>query len=220
LLLVGDGQQAVYPGGYTLSEAGVSVTGRATVLNRNYRNAVEIFTTALEVVRSDLFDDLDADSMPGAREVVVDRRGGVVVSRTTQSFVEQRTKLIGALQAAIVDGVRSGEIAVLVKTRRDVETWLVSLRAAGLAASQLTDYDGTATDAVKVGTYQRAKGLEFACVFLPDYDRAIDKQLATETDDAYRERAELQRRQLFVAMTRARDRLWLGSRGQRAAFVR
>ncbi len=213
LLLVGDGQQAVYPGGYTLSEAGVSVTGRATVLNRNYRNATEIFSTALEIVRSDLFDDLDTDSLPGARNVIVDRQGGVVVARTTRSFVEQRSELIRALQAAIADGVGPGEIAVLVKFRRDVETWLVSLNAADILATSLADYDGKSSDAVKVGTYQRAKGLEFACVFLPDYDRAIDKQTETETEEAYRERAELQRRQLFVAMTRARDRLWLGSRG-------
>ena len=43
-------------------------------------------------------------------------------------------------------------------------------------------------------------------------DASDDAPFDTETDDAYRERAELQRRQLFVAMTRARDRLWLGSR--------
>lgn len=212
LLLVGDGQQAVYPGGFTLSEAGVSVVGRATVLNRNYRNAAQIFEAALEVVSSDVFDDLDVDSLPGTRDVVVDRHGGVVVSRTTRTFVEQREELIRALRAAIADGVRPGDIAVLTKHRREVDAWLVFLKAARIAAIALEDYDGTSSTAVKVGTYQRAKGLEFACVFLPDYDRAVDAQFDTETDDAYRERAELQRRQLFVAMTRARDRLWLGSR--------
>ena len=31
LLMVGDGQQSVYPGGFTLSEAGISVVGRSTV---------------------------------------------------------------------------------------------------------------------------------------------------------------------------------------------
>ena len=85
-----------------------------------------------------------------------------------------------------------------MKTRKDVETWLVSLNAAGIAATPLVDYDGTASDAVKVGTYQRAKGLEFACVLLRDCDRAVDRQQEAETDDAYRERAELQRRRLFV----------------------
>jgi hypothetical protein len=38
LLLVGDGQQSIYPGGFTLAEAGISVVGRSTVLDRNYRN--------------------------------------------------------------------------------------------------------------------------------------------------------------------------------------
>lgn len=33
---------------------------------------------------------------------------------------------------------------------------------------------------------------------------------AYEDDDTYRERLGLLRRQLFVAMTRARDRLWSG----------
>jgi superfamily I DNA/RNA helicase len=81
----------------------------------------------------------------------------------------------------------------------------------------LADYRGTTSDAVKVGTYQRAKGLEFKCVFIPDRDRAVSPRAAEETEDAYRERAELQRRQLFVAMTRARDRLWLGTLAARKA---
>jgi hypothetical protein len=213
LLLVGDGQQSVYVGGFALAEAGVSVTGRGTVLDRNYRNAGEVLKAAFEVVLADQFDDLEGDPVAGVREIEVDRQGGVVARRTARTFTEQRDDLVRALLKAIADGVRLGDIGVLVKTRRDVETWLVSLAVAGVAAISLESYDGTTTDAVKIGTYQRAKGLEFACVFLPDYDRAVDVQSGDEADDAYRERAELQRRQLFVAMTRARDRLWLCSRG-------
>ena len=41
---------------------------------------------------------------------------------------------------------------------------------------------------------------------------AIPRQDVGEPDDAYRERAALARRQLFVGMTRARDRLWVGTR--------
>jgi hypothetical protein len=41
LLLVGDGRQAVYPGGVRLRDAGIDVTGRAAVLRTNYRNTVE-----------------------------------------------------------------------------------------------------------------------------------------------------------------------------------
>ncbi|MFE0459412.1 UvrD-helicase domain-containing protein [Kitasatospora sp. NPDC058965] len=43
LLLIGDGQQAVYPGGFRVSEAGIDIRGdRGQVLRTNYRNAKEI----------------------------------------------------------------------------------------------------------------------------------------------------------------------------------
>ena len=38
LNLIGDGQQTIYPGGYTLAEAGVSIAGRGVVMDTNYRN--------------------------------------------------------------------------------------------------------------------------------------------------------------------------------------
>ena len=61
----------------------------------------------------------------------------------------------------------------------------------------------------ELGTYRRVKGLEFKSVFLPRIDAA--RGPGEPGDDAARERSELARRQLFVAMTRARDLLWLGS---------
>jgi hypothetical protein len=37
--LIGDGQQSIYPGGYTLGELGISIAGRGVVMTRNYRRA-------------------------------------------------------------------------------------------------------------------------------------------------------------------------------------
>jgi hypothetical protein len=65
LLIVGDGQQAVYPGGFTLAEAGIAVTGRAAVLRSNYRNAAEILDVAARVVATDEYDDLEGTPRRG-----------------------------------------------------------------------------------------------------------------------------------------------------------
>ena len=62
---------------------------------------------------------------------------------------------------------------------------------------------------MKLGSYRRAKGLEFKHVYLPQYTAA--GATAAGTGDAARERRTLARSQLYVAMTRARDTLWLGS---------
>ncbi len=212
LLLVGDGQQSVYPGGFTLRETGVSVAGRATVLNRNYRNAGEILAAAFEVVGSDDFDDLDESTVSAVRDIEIDRQGGVVGRYVAPNLAAERAELVRALKYAKAEGVRTGDMAVLVPDNRTAQGWASVLRNTGIEVALLDrEYDGTTSDAVKVGTYQRAKGLEFACVFLPGHDHAVAPRSDAESDDAYRERAELQRRQLFVAMTRARDRLWLGA---------
>ncbi|WP_322761223.1 3'-5' exonuclease [Frankia sp. Cr2] len=81
----------------------------------------------------------------------------------------------------------------------------------------LKEYDGTTCEAVKVGTYHRAKGLDFAHVCIPDRNRFPRPQHASESTDAYRERAQLERRQMYVALTRARDSLWVGIREPLAA---
>src|SRR5690606_18646763 len=57
--LIGDGQQSIYPGGYTLGELGIRIAGRSVVMNRNYRNTVEIARFASDVVRERAFIDIE-----------------------------------------------------------------------------------------------------------------------------------------------------------------
>ena len=79
----------------------------------------------------------------------------------------------------------------------------------GLPTLRLEDYEGLPTSAVKVGTYKRSKGLEFKQVFLPRLD-LVDLSHQDSTDQANSESQDIPRRSIFVALTRARDRIWLG----------
>jgi len=83
-----------------------------------------------------------------------------------------------------------------------------ALLAAGLPVVNLEEYSGVPIDAIKVGTIKRAKGLEFKQVLIPDIRR---EHTLTQppVEDTERERWELTRRELYVAMTRARDGLWV-----------
>ena len=211
LYLIGDGQQAVYPGGFTLAEAGISVTGRATVLRTNYRNTVEIVEAATRIVARDQFDDLEDDPSPGARDVTVVRRGYVpIVVRP-----DDRHSLDVALTSQILSTIRNlvvpaGDIAVLVRTRAELDRYSGVLKRAGIPCVDLQDYDGIASDRVKVGTFKRAKGLEFKFVLIPGLRGSASSRWPGESEDSHRERAERERRELYVGMTRARDGLWLG----------
>ena len=64
-------------------------------------------------------------------------------------------------------GLGWGDVGVLCFTTWQVCDAVTLLRTAGTPVVKLTDYDGVPTDAVKVGTIKRAKGLEFKQVLLP-----------------------------------------------------
>lgn len=211
LFIVGDGQQAVYPGGFTLKEAGVSVHSRSTVLTRNYRNGSEILRAALEIVSGDDFGDLDVERDAGARAYETERPGGVVRRFPSVDRRSQRDELLADLRIQIDSGARAGDIALLVATKAAARTWRDDLEVNGVPTQDLETYEGVSNNSLKVGTYRRAKGLEFAQVYVPDIDPAITRPEDPEASDTARERSELERRCLFVAMTRARDRLWLGT---------
>ncbi|NYD47542.1 superfamily I DNA/RNA helicase [Actinomadura luteofluorescens] len=209
LLLIGDGQQAVYPGGFRLGEAGIGIKGRGAVLRTNYRNAAEILQTAMELVSDDPFDDLDGPSPNGRRSVDLTYHDGRVLRVEAADGADHDQRLVEAIKE-LADGPGAfADMAVLCRSLKEIGDYHRLLTRAGIPVLRLENYDGRPVDAVKLGTYRRAKGLEFKYVFLPHHD--ADLPASTKEAAADQERAELARRQLFVAMTRARDLLWLGS---------
>ena len=102
--------------------------------------------------------------------------------------------------------VDAGDVAVLVATNRLAKAALRGLAARGIECMDLDRYEGKPIDEVKVGTFHRAKGLEFKVVFVPSLG-SDDFPPAVRSEAESDERAGLALSQLFVAMTRARDAL-------------
>lgn len=210
LVLLGDGQQAIYPGGFSLGALGIDVRGRSTILKTNYRNTAEILSAALAIVEGDEYDDGDDELASGPRDVAVLRRG-LVPERHSFSDVELHDLALGEalLDTATSSTADLGDLAVLLPTRALVVEYLAVIDELGLGGQDLEEYDGTHSSAVKVGTYKRSKGLEFKKVFLPRLDALeLDGLAVSEATDS--DRLEFVRRSLFVALTRARDAVWLG----------
>ncbi len=132
--------------------------------------------------------------------------------------------LIEHVRSLLRAGVHLGDIGILTHTNFAAGDVSAALAAAGLRSIELLAYDGTPVDAIKVGTIKRAKGLEFKQVLVvrtpprlfepaPVADDAADSLASPDASasvSADAERRELDRRELYVAMTRARDGLWVG----------
>ncbi|MFF7244294.1 UvrD-helicase domain-containing protein [Embleya sp. NPDC008237] len=217
LLLIGDGQQAVYPGGFRLADAGIDIRGdRGQVLRVNYRNRERVLRTALAVVADDDFEDFDGDRLSGRRDVELTYHDGETFEGTWPTGAEHDGALVAALRA-LADAGAIGDAAVLCPSRKDIEHYRRLLTKARLPVLALESYHGVEANAIKLGSYRRAKGLEFKHVFLPRYDAAVRTAGAPGFVDASEavlaEHHELARRQLFVAISRARESVWKGRIG-------
>jgi hypothetical protein len=208
-LLVGDGQQSIYPGGYTLAEIGVDIAGRGVVLDTNYRNTRQILEFASRLVDGDEYADIEGVIRPGEIPKTVDRDGPRPTVARCASAEERDRLMVEHIRTVLQHvGTAAGDIGVLCTRRKEVEHCVDLLRRAGFPVIELTRYDGRTSGAIKVGTIKRAKGLEFKQVLLPGVRRE-EVSSTPPTDEAARERWTLLRRELYVGMTRARDGLWV-----------
>lgn len=213
--LIGDGQQTIYPGGYTLAEAGLSVAGRGVILDINYRNTAEILEAAATIVASDQYTDIEDAAVlryEASRPVV--RHGKRPIRAVFATRAEHDAALVSYVRSVIASidtGV--GDVGVLCTNNGDAKRAAILLERAGIPTIDLLDYNGVPVEKVKVGTVQRAKGLEFKQVLLPWTDASLLAPRTSADADALSrdEKAERERRVLYVGMTRARDGLWVGS---------
>ncbi|GMA93059.1 nuclease-related domain-containing DEAD/DEAH box helicase [Homoserinibacter gongjuensis] len=215
--LIGDGQQTIYPGGYTLAEAGLSVAGRGVILDTNYRNTAEILEAAATIVASDQYTDIeDAAALRYEASRPVERHGKRPIRAAFATRAEHDAALVSHVRAVITSiDTGLGDVGVLCTNNGDAKRAAILLERAGIPTVDLLDYNGVPVEKVKVGTIQRAKGLEFKQVLLPWTDATLlAPRRSADGDAASRdEKAERERRVLYVGMTRARDGLWVGSVG-------
>lgn len=217
LFIVGDGAQKIYPGGFTLAQAGMDVRGNSYVLRVNYRNTREIIDAAMACTGSEKINDLGDEYARGDATVDAVRNNKVkpclVLAPVFRDRVEYVVKKIQELRES--QGLKFGDIGIFAPTSAKVERVLKIFRSTSLCPyfQDLKKFKGYPKDFdfIKIGTIDRAKGLEFKVVFLFEISEKSFPPPRTdkETDAEYDERRTLEISRLFVAMTRARDRLFL-----------
>lgn len=214
LFIVGDGAQKIYPGGFTLAQAGIDVRGNSSVLRVNYRNSHEIITAAMACTGSEQVDDLGESYERGDDEVRgVTTREGVRPCLVRGGDFGGQIRFIAetARRLAASANLDLGDIGVLAPTNKMAERAQGGLQAVKLDCQSLAKFDGRSTSLIKTGTFKRAKGLEFKVVFLLGLgvDSFPGPKRPWQTAEENEERRALETTELFVAMTRARDGLFL-----------
>ncbi|MCO7191822.1 UvrD-helicase domain-containing protein [Pseudonocardia sp. McavD-2-B] len=218
LFLTGDPHQRIYGNHVSLRQMGISVGGRSTRLKVNYRTTAEILRWSMAVMSDVAVADLDEgmDSLSGYRSALHGAEPEILGARTPDDEAEE---LALAVEQWRIDGVSPGDVAVVCRTRRLAEKLAARLRAHGVTTAGMHETDVPA-EAVRIGTMHGMKGLEFRCVAVADAGAAhlpLPVAVTDAAEDPVRHALDVQQERclLFVACTRARERLrvsWSGTR--------
>ena len=218
MLILDDPAQRIYPGGFRPRWAGLEISGRSYQLTRNYRNLPAIYRAAKRVRGTDLVavEDEEDRAMLEAEldfpEGEFERPIQVLVdSKGETPFLRDKIWETNAQK-----GFSYNDMAVFFKYNQQVDATMKYLESEDIPCAQMTR-DGISGDGVRVGTYDRAKGLEFRVVFIPRLgstqfpqgNEEADSMRQTVDADQIRESRQLELDRLYIAMTRARERLFM-----------
>lgn len=227
VLMLDDTAQRIYAGGFRPTWAGLDFSGNSQTLRINYRNSKAIFEAA-RAVRGDSLVAREDNDDGTASDVTFEREDGERPTLQVSADGEAPVIRDRIRQLTGVDGLAYEEIGVLVHRNKAAEQLVAYLSSQGIPCANLRALREGPLDArVRVGTFDRAKGLEFRAVLIARLgksrfpmeltDAGEPGQLVLQgvnavpagSSDEEREVRQLRLDRLYAAMTRARDYLFL-----------
>ncbi|PPD10039.1 MAG: DNA helicase [Methylocystis sp.] len=209
LFFAGDLGQRIFQQPFSWKTLGIDVRGRSHSLRINYRTSHQIRSQADGLLPSSITDvDGAAESRRGTVSIF---DGPPPVVRVFES-IDAEIRAVGAwLSERLKEGRQPEEIAVFVRSEQQLKRAQAAVALAGAAAVELTDRIETSAGGIAIGVMHLAKGLEFRAVVVMACDDdalPLQERIETVADDADLEEVyNTERHLLYVACTRARDRL-------------
>ena len=209
LFFAGDLGQRIFQPPFSWTGLGIDVRGRSFTLRVNYRTSHQIRLAADRLLPPSI---RDVDGLEDDRTATVSVFNGpppeVLIA---ESEVEEVEKVAAFIQGARADGIEPAAIGLFVRSRNELPRARAAAVKAGIEATELTGRSDGEPGRIAIGTMQFAKGLEFRAVAVMACDEAVipaaariaDVSDEMELDEVYATERQL----LYVAATRARDRL-------------
>lgn len=209
LFFAGDLGQRIFQLPFSWKSLGVDVRGRARTLTINYRTSHQIRAQADRLLGPEVADvDGNVETRKGTVSVFNGQQPSV---RTFASEAKEIAGVGAWLKACCSEDVRAAEMAVFVRSEAQLDRARQAVKAAGLNFCVLDDKVRPEETKVSICTMHLAKGLEFRAVVVmacddevvPLQSRIQDIADAADLQEVY----NTERHLLYVACTRARDRL-------------
>lgn len=210
LFFAGDHRQRIYQTLPSFARAGINIRGRSKQVTLNYRNSPQIYAAA-EAVLSGSGKDPDEVDREEERIEFAQPTASRPVLREFRSAAEESFWVCDQIRLLVHKGVPAHHIAVISfeMTNSSEFNWAADFRVIQLDQEIVQRTAIFTKGYVKRMTIHQAKGFEFPIVFLMGLtqDLCLKSTFIRSSEDP----EDVMRALLYVAMTRARDALFMSA---------
>jgi len=219
LVVAADLGQKIYKTDFTWKSVGIKVQGNRTkTLNGAFRSTKEIMDLAYSLLKHDsLLNPEDIEQEYDAEESGL--MPGVLNANSYKFETELVSKLIKDIQAQAQQDGWEPTIGILLFENQRLDGWRKSLFYSDIQSEIIRDQYGSAlTPGVKLLTMHGAKGLEFDYVIISGLNNRFPV-LQNRLEDDIISTIDINRRLLYVSMTRAKENVYLTYKGTPSLYI-
>lgn len=220
LFLVGDPYQRIYSRKLNFKAAGINIQGRSRRLRINYRTTEEIKRQAVRIVSG-----VEADDFDGGEESLKGYVSLLHGEAPVYQLYENKNKefeAIGSYIQTCIDAKISPRDICVAAYRNDMVDSIANYltRHLDIPCWKMNTGD---KEGVNLSTFHRMKGLEFRVVILADVSAATmpyhAASFAELDEEQQRQKDQEQRSLMYVALTRAINRVFITGCGTPSPFL-
>lgn len=225
MLFVSDTAQSIYPEawlvkGRSFTSIGLDMKGKATSLYKSYRTTLPIAYAAYSLIADDK-NIIDEDNF--VKPSLIDKQGVYPVYRGFKNKILEAEYVVNIIKYELMDKYDYKDIAIISRFKnqlREIKNYLDKNNIPYKEVENDDELDFN-DNSIKLLTMHLIKGLEFKAVMIVGLnDKYMPlKSFANEFEDNdYVE--SMDRKLLYVGMTRATEQLFLTSDGNPSKFIK
>ncbi|MCY6354175.1 transcriptional repressor LexA [Clostridium sp. ZS2-4] len=223
IAFIADTAQNIYPHswlvkGRSFASMGFDMKGKSNILAKNYRTTTQVAECAYSLIEKDPNIVEDENYVKAS---LIDRQGSYPVYRFFSTQGEEAAYVIREIKENLLEKYALKDITIIAKNKIILDYMSSKLEEANLNCVKINKMDGDFdTDSIKFVTLHSIKGLEFKVVFIVGLNEGVIPYLSYK-DEAEKEYQEsIERKLLYVGMTRANELLYMTSSKAPSKFIK
>ncbi len=220
IMFCGDTGQSLYYRNHSWLQHGIDIRGKSSNLYINYRTSKQIKDYA-DVLNEDILEL--TDSQVENRKSISTFSGPKPEIKSFDNQIDEVDGLVKWIKSKINQGIDLHEMIILSREVSGLKPFSKKLKENNISCWELDASSNFIYNEVGLATVRRVKGLEYRCVAIVNCNEdqfPSEKELAkigdiSDEDDFLIREINL----LYVAMTRARDNLYISHTGPSSMYL-